>query len=84
MSMEVAVKEYDTKIDAKKRIRLRGSTYDYYHVVEFPDGKVELEPRTSMTEFTVSADTLHMIDASMENLKKGIVSEAVDLSDFVD
>ena len=32
--MDAAIKEYDAKIDTKKRITLRGSSYEYYHVTE--------------------------------------------------
>lgn len=34
-----AVRSYDTKIDVKKRITLRSSKYEYYHVEEFEDGR---------------------------------------------
>lgn len=78
--MEAAVKEYDAKIDTKKRITLRGSTYDYYHVVEFPNGRIELEPRVLVQPFEIAEATLKMMDASMNNLKKGKASEPIDLS----
>ena len=82
--MDAILKEYDAKIDSKKRITLRGSSYDYYHVVEFPDGKIELEPRVLVEPFEVSEDTLHMIDAAMANLKEGKASKPIDLSSFED
>ncbi len=82
--MDVAVKEYDAKIDAKKRITLRGSIYDYYHVIEFPNGRIELEPRVLVEPFEISEDTLRMIDSSMDNLKKGKASKPIDLSSFAD
>ena len=77
-----SVREYDTKIDAKKRITLRGSRYEYYHVVEFPNGKIELLPRELKEPFEISREALHMMDLSMENLKKGVASEALDLSAY--
>ena len=40
-----SVREYDAKIDAKKRITLRNTPFEYYHVAELPDGKILLEPR---------------------------------------
>ena len=73
------VREYDAKIDTKKRITLRGSRYEYYHVIEFPNGKIELQPRELKEPFEISREALHMMDLSMENLKKGIASEALDL-----
>lgn len=80
--MNTAIREYDAKVDAKKRLTLRGSSYDYYHVVEFPDGKIELRPRVLVEPFEIDKNTLDMIDKSVENLKKGIVSEPIDLSEF--
>ena len=82
--MEAAVKEYDAKLDTKKRITLRGSSYDYYHVIEFPNGKIELEPRVLVEPFEISEDTLRMVDASMGNLKKGKASKPIDLSCFAE
>ena len=82
--MEAIVKEYDAKIDTKKRITLRGSSYEYYHVIEFPNGKIELEPRVLVDPFDISEDTLRMVDASMENLKKGEASKPIDLSGFAE
>ena len=82
--MKATVKEYDAKLDTKKRITLRGSSYDYYHVIMFPNGKIELEPRVLVEPFEISEDTLHMIDASMENLKKGKASKPIDLSSFAE
>ena len=80
--MKAAIKEYDAKIDTKKRITLRGSEYDYYHVIEFPNGKIELQPRVLVEPFEISEDTLRMMDSAMDNYKKGIVSEPIDLSEF--
>ena len=82
--MEMVIKEYDAKIDTKKRITLRGSSYEYYHVIEFPNGKIELEPRVLVEPFEISEDTLRMVDASMSNLKKGKASEPIDLSSFAE
>ena len=82
MTPQQYVREYDTKIDTKKRITLRGSRYEYYHVVEFPNGKIELSPRELREPFEISRETLRMMDLSMENLKKGITSEPLDLSAY--
>ena len=80
------IKEYDTKIDSKKRITLRGSRFEYYHVMEFPNGKIELQPRELREPFEISKNSLHMMDLSMENLKNGISGEPLDFSqyDFID
>lgn len=77
-----AVKTYDAKIDVKKRITLRNSRFDYYHVKEFADGRIVLEPRELVAPFEVSQATLSMMDSAVANLKKGKVSRPVDLSEF--
>lgn len=48
-----AVKEYDARINVKKRVTIRGAQYDNYHVTEFADGKVILEPRELVAPFEV-------------------------------
>lgn len=79
-----AVREYDARLDAKKRLTLRGVLFDYYHVAEMNDGTIVLEPRELSAPFQVSANTLVMMDSAIDNMKKGIVSEALDLSEFGD
>ena len=82
--MSLLIREYDAKLDSKKRITLRKVLYDFYHVSEMEDGRIILEPRVLSAPFRVSKNTLNMMDQSMENLKKGKVSKAVDLSEFED
>ena len=82
--MAVVVRAYDAKVDSKRRITLRNAIYEYFHVQEFEDGKIILEPRVLVDPFEISEDTLKMVDASMDNLKKGIASEPIDLSEFAD
>lgn len=77
-----AVRTYDTKIDMKKRITLRNSKYEYYHVQEFEDGRIVLEPRELVVPFEMSQATLSMMDSAVANLKNGKVSEPVDLTEF--
>jgi len=79
-----AVKEYDARIDVKKRVTIRGAHFDHYHVTEFADGRIVLEPRELAIPFEVSRRTLAMMDASMANYRDGTVSVPVDLSAFVD
>lgn len=78
------VKEYDAKIDMKHRLTLRGARFDHYHVREYEDGRIELEPRELVAPFEISRRTLAMMDSAMENVKKGQVSDAIDLSAFKD
>ena len=80
--MEAAIREYDAKLDSKNRLTLRDAEYEYYHVSILPDQRIVLEPRVLMSPFEVSANTLRMMDSSVENMKKGSVSPALDLSEF--
>ena len=82
--MSVAIREYDAKVDSKKRVTLRNTKFEYFHVQEMDNGVIVLEPRELTVPFQVSANTLHMMDESVQNLKEGAVSEAVDLSAFED
>ena len=43
--MEAVIREYDAKLDSKKRLTLREARYDYYHVSVLPDQRIVLEPR---------------------------------------
>ena len=79
-----AVRSYDSKLDSKRRITLRAATFDYYHVEEYPDGRILLEPRELTKPFEVSQKTLAMMDEGMENLKAGKVGDAIDLSAYED
>ena len=78
------VREYDAKLDAKKRLTLRSVLFEYYHVSELEDGTIILEPRELTAPFQVSANTLDVMDKSIKNVKKGKVSKALDLSEFED
>ena len=80
----VPYQSYDAKIDSRKRITLRNARYDYYNIKEFDDGRIVLEPRILTSPFDISANTLSMMDTSVSNLKKGKVSDPVDLSDFME
>lgn len=74
--------EYDAKVDAKKRITIRNANYNYYHVREMESGVILLEPRELRAPFQISANTLAMMDKSIQNFKAGNVSAPIDLSDF--
>ena len=76
--METAVREYDAKLDSKKRLTLREANFEYYHVSVLPDQRIVLEPRVLTSPFQVSEKSLRMMDQSVENLKTGKVSPAVD------
>ena len=80
--MEMAVKEYDAKLDSKKRLTLRGVPFEYYHVMQYGDGTITLEPRELSAPFQISEKTLDMMDKSIDNMKSGNVSDPIDLSEF--
>ena len=65
---EMTVREYDAKLDSKKRITLRNAVFEYYHVSEMEDGRIILEPRELVKPFSISANTLSMMDKAVENM----------------
>lgn len=82
--MQTAIREYDAKLDSKRRLTLRNTSFEYYHVQEMDNGTIVLEPRELTVPFQVSANTLAMMDASVRNMKAGNVSAPIDLSEFED
>lgn len=80
--MAQAIKEYDARLDSKKRITLRGAQTMFYRVRENKDGTIELSPRVLVHPDEISAKTLATIDQSVDNLKKGKASKAVDLDEL--
>lgn len=78
------LKEYDARIDQKKRVTLRGAAYANYHVQEYADGRIVLEPRELVAPFELSKKTLETMDESMKSFKKGKASKPIDLSAFGD
>ena len=80
--MDAVSRTYDAKVDSKRRITLRSARFEYYHVKEYPDGSILLEPRELAVPFSVSENTLAMMDASVNSMKSGTVSEPIDLSEF--
>ena len=78
-NMDKALKEYDAKIDSKKRITIRNPFFDYYHVIEQENGVIILEPRKLIDPLTISKKTLDSMDKSIKNLEKGKVHGPVKL-----
>lgn len=76
--MEAVIKTYNAKVDSKKRVTLRGTVFQFYQVSELANGSILLEPRELAIPFEISQNSLEMMDESVENMKKGIVSEPVD------
>lgn len=75
------VREYDARVDMKKRVTLRGAQYRNYHVREYADGRIEMLPQELVE---VSERTVEMMDRSIESLNKGAAGEPLDLSRFRD
>lgn len=80
--MENVIREYDARIDSKKRVTLRDVLFNYYHVKEYDDGNILLEPRELVEPFSISANSLSMMESSISNLKEDKVSEEIDISEF--
>ena len=76
------IKDYTVHIDSKKRVTLRGASYQYYNVKEYENGCIMLEPRELTVPEGISAKTLKDMDRAIENFRMGTVSTAIDLSDF--
>ena len=74
--MPLAVKQnYDAKLDTKRRVTIRNARTEFYHVTEFEDGSVKLEPRV-----LISPDMLEQIDASVKRFKAGQKGTKIDWS----
>jgi len=58
-----SVKEYDAKLDSRKRLTIREAEYDHYHVREFEDGRIVLEPRVLVSPNARTAETLRDAEA---------------------
>ena len=80
--MQKAIREYDGRLDAKRRLTLRNAAFEYYHVSEYTDGRIILEPRVLTEPFQVSENTLAMMDEAVKNMKAGKTSQPLDLSEF--
>ena len=76
--MASPLREYDAKLDSKKRITLRGARTEYFHVTEKEDGTIELSPRELVHPDTISERTYNMVNQAIQKYKQGAVSEPVD------
>lgn len=63
---------------------LSNSFYEYFHIKQYNDGTLLLEPRVLVEPSAISKKTLKMMDSSIKNYKKGKVSNPIDLSKFGD
>lgn len=77
------VKDHVAHLDKKKRITLRGATYRCYNGKEYGKSCIILESRESSAPKSISARTLKDMDRAVSDFKRGDVSSAIDLSDFL-
>lgn len=76
-------KEYEAKLDNKKRLTVRESQYEYYHVSEFDDGTIILKPCVLVDANLLSENSLKTMDDSIKNFKKGRVSKKIDVERYL-
>lgn len=82
--MARVIAEYDVKRDDRKRITLRRPKFEYYHAIEYSDGRVLLEPRELRVPETISRRTLKDIDMGIHNLEAGQVGDEFELDELQD
>lgn len=76
--------QYTAKLDSKRRLVLRDSApYEQYLVRHLDNGVIGLRPQITGDIASISENSLRMIEASMENLKRGVASPLVDLDEVV-
>ncbi len=76
----VPARSYETKLDQKKRVVLRGARHKYYEVREEANGSFHLTPKQLVDIEPISALSLAMLDSAIANFKKSIASEPIDLT----
>ncbi|MGR3320140.1 MAG: hypothetical protein ACUZ8O_16865 [Candidatus Anammoxibacter sp.] len=81
--METLIRKYDAKLDEKKRLTIRGSKFDFYHIEEFNDGTLLLKPQVLVDPNELSKNTLRMMDKSIKNLRNRNVSKPVDIDKYL-
>ena len=59
-------RQYDAKLDSRNRITIRDAAYEHYHVREFDDGTVVLEPRVLVSPNALTAKTLRAAEAGRD------------------
>ncbi len=79
MPAATALKEYDARVDDKKRVTIRGAAHQFFHVVHRKDGTILLKPRVLKDAEPISARTLRAMDAAMKNMRAGKRSKPEDL-----
>jgi hypothetical protein len=79
-NMVAPIKSYDTKLDSKSRLTVRGAKARFYAVKVFSDGHVLLSPRRLVALSSISRKTLRTIEQSLENMIQGRMSVPIDIA----
>ena len=82
MSLKV-IKQYNTKLDSKKRMTIKNPHYENYEVNIFDDGYILLKPKVLVDADEISLKTLTMIKKSVSNFKQGKVSKPVNIEKYL-
>ena len=82
MNMGSIVAEFDVKKDERNRVTLKSVPFDYYHAKVFDDGHIEFYPQV-LSDASISARTLSMMDSAIANLAHGKVSSALNPKDIL-
>ncbi len=72
--------EYIAHVDSKKRVVVRSGAHSVYRVREYPDGHLVFMPCEITPSRKIKQETVRQIERSLANLKRGRVSEAIDIS----
>ena len=78
--MDACVREYDAKLDSRRRITLRRAQYPFFHVREYEDGRILLEPRELTEPFRISPEDLETLEKAIEEIDNGYEPQVFDLS----
>lgn len=76
--MQTIVKQYDAKVDSKKRITLRDAKYEYYSVTTYDDGSVSLEPKVLMPNNRITKEQILKTVAAIR--KQAIENGTADMT----
>jgi len=73
---------YEAKLDSKKRVTLRNTVIKNFQVVEYDNGEIILKPQILINLEDITESNLKRIETAVNNMKKGIVSEPINLNNF--
>jgi hypothetical protein len=73
---------YEAKLDSKKRVTLRNAIIKNFRVIEYDNGEIILKPQILIDLEDITEVNLKRIETAVHNMKKGIVSEPIDLKNF--